>query len=208
MQDTWPGRFHSTCGAGNLVGTTTIASGWSRCVLTRTGLFVPRDRSNEQHKHRELMVKLMSEPAGSSLLMWVHTPTPTPPTKRSRVRFSRTLFTHRVKSTTSSAVFCMDLIMLLLTFNADHMIANLLRHLLIGYHFDQIVDRIDGRMDALEALDLLPYGQRVVQERLQVVRARGAAAAAAASSAAHFRESRWCCSIKCGRIRSVGRQGL
>lgn len=66
------------------------------------------------------------------------------------------------------------------------MIAYLLRHLLIGNQLDQIVDGIYRRVDALEALNLLPDGQRIVQERLQIVRTahrRPEIAAAAAGGA-------------------------
>lgn len=56
-----------------------------------------------------------------------------------------------------------------LTFNAHDVVANLLRHLLVGYQLDEVVDGVDRRMDTLEALDLLPDGQRIVVARLQML---------------------------------------
>lgn len=55
-----------------------------------------------------------------------------------------------------------------LTFNADDVVAYLRRHLPIVQQVDQMVDGIDRRVDALEALNLLPNGQRVVKQRLQM----------------------------------------
>lgn len=59
-----------------------------------------------------------------------------------------------------------------LTFNANHMIAHLLRNLLVRYQVDEIIDGIYGWVHAFESLDLLPYGQRTVEELIIVASAR------------------------------------
>ncbi len=46
------------------------------------------------------------------------------------------------------------------TFNADDMFPNLLSQKWIRHEFDQIVDGVDGRMDGLEPLNLVPDGHR------------------------------------------------
>lgn len=51
-----------------------------------------------------------------------------------------------------------------LTLDADDVVTYLLRDLLIGYELDEIVNGINRRVDALEALDLLPNRQRIVEE--------------------------------------------
>lgn len=54
------------------------------------------------------------------------------------------------------------------TFYADYVVPDLLSHQAVWYQIDQVVDRVNGRMHALEPLDLLSDGQGVVQEGLQV----------------------------------------
>ena len=48
-----------------------------------------------------------------------------------------------------------------LTFNADNMIPDLLAQDRVLDRFNEVVDGIDGRVDTLKALDLLPDGHRV-----------------------------------------------
>lgn len=55
-----------------------------------------------------------------------------------------------------------------LTFNADNMVPDLLGNQAVGHMLDQVVNRVDGRMDALEALDLLANRTRIVQVGLQM----------------------------------------
>lgn len=59
-----------------------------------------------------------------------------------------------------------------LTFNANHMIAHLLGNLLVRYQVDEIIDGINGWVHAFESLNLLPYGQRTVEELIIVASAR------------------------------------
>jgi len=49
------------------------------------------------------------------------------------------------------------------------MVADLLAQNGIGDGLYEVVDGVDGRVDALEALDLLPDGQRVVPVRLDLI---------------------------------------
>jgi len=56
-----------------------------------------------------------------------------------------------------------------ITFDADNMVADLLAQNGIGDGLYEVVDGVDGRVDALEALDLLPDGQRVVPVRLDLI---------------------------------------
>lgn len=69
-----------------------------------------------------------------------------------------------------------------LTFNADDVIAYLCRHLAVVQQVDQMVDGIDRRVDALEALNLLPNGQRVVEQGLQMMSRPGAACSTTATT--------------------------
>ena len=48
-----------------------------------------------------------------------------------------------------------------LTLNADHMLPNLLSQEWIRHKLDQVVDGVDGGVDRLKPLDLLPDRQRV-----------------------------------------------
>lgn len=48
------------------------------------------------------------------------------------------------------------------------MVAYLRRHLAVVQQVDQMIDRVDRRVDALEALNLLADRQRVVEQRLQM----------------------------------------
>jgi hypothetical protein len=45
-----------------------------------------------------------------------------------------------------------------LTFDADNMVPDLLSQDWIWYGFDEVIDGINGRVDTLKALNLLPYG--------------------------------------------------
>lgn len=54
------------------------------------------------------------------------------------------------------------------TFDAHNVIPDLLRYDRVGYEFDEVVNGVDGRVHALETLDLLADGQRVVGERRRV----------------------------------------
>lgn len=62
-----------------------------------------------------------------------------------------------------------------LTFNADNVIAYLLRYLVILDEVNEVVDCINRWMHALESLNFLANGQGVVQERVQVAAAAVAA---------------------------------
>ncbi len=49
-----------------------------------------------------------------------------------------------------------------LTFDADNVVPDLLAQSWIWDGLDEVVDGVDGRVDTLKSLDLLPDGQRVV----------------------------------------------
>jgi hypothetical protein len=55
-----------------------------------------------------------------------------------------------------------------LTFDANDVVSYLLGHQAVRNQINQVVDGINRRVDALEALDLLSDGQGVVEERLQL----------------------------------------
>lgn len=63
-----------------------------------------------------------------------------------------------------------------LTFDAHDVVSDLLGDDRIGYEFDEIVYGVYGRVHALETLDLLADGQRVVGERRVAVVIRRTAA--------------------------------
>lgn len=55
-----------------------------------------------------------------------------------------------------------------LTLDADYVVPDLLAQHGIGDGLDEVVDGVDGRVDAFKALDLLPDGERVVPVRLDL----------------------------------------
>ena len=55
-----------------------------------------------------------------------------------------------------------------LTFNADNMVPDLLGNQAVGHMLDQVVNSVDGRMNALETLNLLANRARIVQVGLQM----------------------------------------
>ncbi len=57
--------------------------------------------------------------------------------------------------------------MLVPTFNADDMFPDLLSQKRIWNELDQIVDRVDGRMDRLEALNLMSEEKNKFTQKLK-----------------------------------------
>lgn len=56
-----------------------------------------------------------------------------------------------------------------LTFDADNMVPDLLSQDWVWDGLDEVVYGVDGRVDALKPLDLLPDGQRIVPIRLGLI---------------------------------------
>lgn len=84
-----------------------------------------------------------------------------------------------------------------LTFDAHDVIADLLGDDRVGYEIDEIVNGVDGRVYALEPLDLLANGQRIVGERRMAVVIRRAAVHCSVVLRAH---------ISLGGARTVNRK--
>lgn len=78
------------------------------------------------------------------------------------------------------------------------MIPYLLGYLVVLDQIDEVVDSINRRMDTFESLNLLAYGQGVVQERVQVTRLGTAAARATRARSTGCIHCGWslvCCDV-------------
>ena len=60
-----------------------------------------------------------------------------------------------------------------LAFNSDNMFANFLCKDRVAYEIDKVVDGVDIRVDALEALNLLSDSHLMVLWRLKIIRGNG-----------------------------------